>query len=180
MAIPNGKPSTDFSAMNREYIREVAKEEAAAGGSGIPAPANPSNGDVLTYNSTSEKWEAASPPESGIPAPASPSDGDVLTYDSTTSSWGAEAPSGGGGVFFVGESLDEINNKQVLNKTAGEIIAAAETSVVILKSLLYGQVNTMFFYLKEHTVDRGYVFDFGVEDGPYICNTLNDYPALNI
>lgn len=58
MAIPNGKPATDFSAMNREYIRAVAKEEAAAGG-GIPAPASPSNGDVLTYDSTSEKWIGA-------------------------------------------------------------------------------------------------------------------------
>lgn len=61
MAIPNGKPATDFSAMNREYIRSVAKEEAAAGGSGIPAPANPSNGDVLTYDSTEGAWVADTP-----------------------------------------------------------------------------------------------------------------------
>ena len=97
MAIPNGKPATDFSAMNREYIREVAKEEAASGG-GIPAPQNPSNGDVLTYNSTSAKWEAANPPAAGIPAPASPSNGDVLTYNSTSEEWEAAAPSAGGNV----------------------------------------------------------------------------------
>ena len=28
MAVPNGKPATDFSAMNREWVRAVAKEEA--------------------------------------------------------------------------------------------------------------------------------------------------------
>ena len=174
MAIPDGKPATDVSAMNREWVRAVAAEAG-----GLPEVSGDDNGKVLTV--VSGEWEAATASGGGIPAPASPSDGDVLTYDSTTSAWVAEAPSGGGGgVFFVGESLDEINNKQVLNKTAGEIIAAAETSVVILKSLLYGQGNTMFFYLKGHTLDDGYAFDFGVEDAPYICDTLNDYPALNI
>ena len=57
MAIPDGKPATDFSAMNREWVRAVAEE---AGG-GIPAPENPSDGDVLTYSSTDSAWVAAAP-----------------------------------------------------------------------------------------------------------------------
>ena len=60
MAIPDGKPATDFSAMNREWVRAVAKEEAA-GEVGIPAPENPSNGDVLTFDSTSSAWVAEAP-----------------------------------------------------------------------------------------------------------------------
>ena len=32
MAIPDGKPATDFSAMNREWVRAVAKEEGGGGG----------------------------------------------------------------------------------------------------------------------------------------------------
>lgn len=70
MAIPNGKPATDFSDMNKEYIRAVAKEEAAAGERGIPAPENPSNGDVLTYDSTEGEWVAAAPSAGGnVPTP---------------------------------------------------------------------------------------------------------------
>lgn len=58
MAVPDGKPATDFSAMNREWVRGVASE--AAGG-GIPAPENPNDGDVLTYDSTTHEWKAAAP-----------------------------------------------------------------------------------------------------------------------
>ena len=57
MAVPDGKPATDFSAMNREWVRGVASEA----GCGIPAPENPNDGDVLTYDSTSNSWIAAAP-----------------------------------------------------------------------------------------------------------------------
>lgn len=70
MAIPDGKPATDFSAMNREWVRAVAKEAAeggGGGGGGIPAPENPSDGDVLTFSSTDEAWVAAAPSESVFP-----------------------------------------------------------------------------------------------------------------
>lgn len=66
MAIPDGKPATDFSAMNREWVRAVAAEAAESGGSGIPAPENPSDGDVLTYDSTSTSWVAAAPGGGGV------------------------------------------------------------------------------------------------------------------
>ena len=63
MAIPDGKPATDFSAMNREWVRAVAAEaaEGGGGGGGIPAPENPSDGDVLTYSSADDEWVAAAP-----------------------------------------------------------------------------------------------------------------------
>ena len=65
MAIPDGKPATDFSAMNREWVRAVADEAASSGGSGIPAPENPSDGDVLTYDSTTSAWVAEAPSGGG-------------------------------------------------------------------------------------------------------------------
>ena len=65
MAIPDGKPATDFSAMNREWVRAVAAEAAEAGGSGIPAPENPSDGDVLTYDSATSSWIAEAPSGGG-------------------------------------------------------------------------------------------------------------------
>ena len=58
MAIPDGKPATDFSAMNREWVRAIIAE--AAGGR-IIAPEDPSDGDVLTYDSTSDAWVASAP-----------------------------------------------------------------------------------------------------------------------
>ena len=122
MAVPDGKPATSFNAMDREWVRAVSKEEA---GGAIPAPENPSNGDVLTYNSTSGEWEAEEPSR-GIPAPASPSDGDVLTYDSDTSEWVAEAPSGGGGVFAIEDLYDDNTNISTLSKTWAEIKTAFE------------------------------------------------------
>ena len=57
MAVPDGKPATDFSAMDREWVRGIASEA----GCGIPAPENPNDGDVLTYDSTSNSWIAAAP-----------------------------------------------------------------------------------------------------------------------
>ena len=65
MAIPDGKPATDFSAMNREWVRAVAAEAASSGGGGIPAPENPSDGDVLTYDSTTSSWVAEAPSGGG-------------------------------------------------------------------------------------------------------------------
>lgn len=63
----------------------------------------PSNGQVLTYDGTSEKWENAAIPAPATPSLAGlsdtaitePSNGQVLTYNSTSGKW--ENASGGGG-----------------------------------------------------------------------------------
>lgn len=98
--------------------------------------ATPSNGDVLTWDSTPGEW-VASAPSSGIAElddvpdvnAAAPSNGDVLTWDSTPGEWVAAAPSGG-----IAE-LDDVpdvnaptpSNGDVLtwDSTPGEWVASA-------------------------------------------------------
>lgn len=63
MAVKDGLPATDFSRMNRKYIKAIVEE--AGGGGGIPAPENPSDGDVLTYDITDSAW-VASAPDTGL------------------------------------------------------------------------------------------------------------------
>lgn len=58
MAVKDGLPATDFSRQNREWVKAVA---GGGSGGGIPAPANPSDGDVLTYSSADDEWVAAAP-----------------------------------------------------------------------------------------------------------------------
>ena len=47
MAIPDGKPATDFSAMNREWVRAVAAEAAESGSIGLPPVTAADNGKIL-------------------------------------------------------------------------------------------------------------------------------------
>ena len=102
MAIPDGKPATDFSAMNREWVRAVA-EEAAGSGGGIPAPENPSDGDVLTYDSTDDEWVAAAP---------GGGESDILVVTIT------EEESGDDYIYTFSPSIDDI----VAAKDAGKLV----------------------------------------------------------
>lgn len=59
----------DVTTADNGKIMEVESgewklKEGSGGGGGIPAPASPSNGDVLTYSSTDSAWIAA-PPSGG-------------------------------------------------------------------------------------------------------------------
>lgn len=128
MAIPDGKPATDFSAMNREWVRAVAAEAG-----GLPEVSGSDNGKVLTV--VSGDWEAATPAASGIPAPANPSDGDVLTYDSDTSAWVAAAPSGGGENFVVTYEFGE-GDAVIADKTYTQILAAYTGGKIISARLV--------------------------------------------
>ena len=47
MAIPDGKPATDFSAMNREWVRAVANEASEGGSTGLPPVTAADNGKIL-------------------------------------------------------------------------------------------------------------------------------------
>lgn len=66
-----------------------------------------SNGDVLTYDSTSEKWENAAAIDDLADlddvAITSATDGQVLTYDGTSQKWKNAAAGGGSGSLSVAE-----------------------------------------------------------------------------
>lgn len=179
MAIPDGKPATDFSAMNREWVRAVAEE---AGDAALPSVTTSDNGDVLTV--VSGKWAKAAAPASGIPAPASPTDGDVLTYDGTTSAWVAEAPSGGGGVLVCMASLipDDPDDNEILNKTWAEINTAVSSGIPVFvissypdETIIANVTNVTNTEVSPYSV-MGYV---GVEKFTWSASSENGYPQTD-
>lgn len=179
MAIPDGKPATDFSAMNREWVRAVASEAG-----GLPEVSGDDNGKVLTV--VTGEWEAATPAASGIPAPADPSDGDVLTYDSDTSAWVAAAPSGGGGILVCSSTVipEDPDENMILNKTWTEIASAAENNIPVFVFTVYASnpadividAVTAIYY-NEGT---GYTVKCAVSETSYFAATASDYPQTDV
>ena len=177
MAIPDGKPATDFSAMNREWVRAVAEE---AGADVLPSVSGSNNGQVLTV--VSGEWAAANPPASGIPAPASPSNGDVLTYDSTGSAWVAAAPGGGGANILF---LTEDDDTGELSETYATIESALEAGTIVIIKFI--KENGCVF---EPVLEASYngenyevlALVYGVTAFPicdtYSCAATTDYPTL--
>ena len=84
-----------------------------------------SNGQVLTYNATSQKWVNATAP-TGVDnlvdltdtAITSPSNGQVLKYNSTTQKWENANESGGGGV----DELVDLLDTNISNPTNGQAL----------------------------------------------------------
>jgi len=186
MAIPDGKPATDFSAMNREWVRAVA-EEAAESGGGIPAPDSPSDGDVLTYDSATSAWVAEAPSGGGIPAPENPSNGDVLTYDSATSAWVAEAPSGGGGdILYAQLTIDDQTSIGTLSKTWAEFKAAFDAhKIIYITSAYIGDSSSMAgdIYIptsisEDHNGDDD-IYYISVGQISFFTDSENGYPSFN-
>ena len=103
--------------MKNILVNQASAIKKAGGGGGSSTLADltdtdistPTNGQVLTYDSTAEKWENANPPTPETPsledltdtAITTPTNGQVLTYDSTAEKWvNASAGGGGGGTTY--------------------------------------------------------------------------------
>ena len=129
--IPNPR-SYDPMAME-ERIYNLEKSEGGGGGSSTLSGltdvdiSTPSNGQVLTYDSTSQKWENAAAPSGSSSLDSltdvdisTPSNGQVLTYNSTSEKWeNAAAPSGGSHSYSTSEQVvgKWTDNSNVYEKT---------------------------------------------------------------
>ena len=87
---------------------------------------NPSNKQVLSYNSTTSKWENTAPPATSDIEDLSDvevtslANGQVLKYNSTTQKWENANESGGGGGSSTLEGLDDVT---ISSPAAGNILA---------------------------------------------------------
>ena len=102
---------------------QTAMDAALGGGGGSSTLAEltdtdistPTNGQVLTYDSTAEKWENANIPTPSTPALSdltdtaisTPTNGQVLTYDSTAEKWVNASAGGGGGSGYTDTAIEE-------------------------------------------------------------------------
>lgn len=107
----------------------------------VNAP-TPSNGDVLTWDSTPGEWVSLAPsggiaelddiPDVNAPTP---SNGDVLTWDSTPGEWVAAAPTGGGsGIAVEEDGVSEGTGITSLNFTTGLDVSVTGSEATISAS----------------------------------------------
>lgn len=73
---------------------------------------SPSNGQVLTYDGTAEKWENSTPATPSLAGLSDtvvtePSNGQVLTYNSTSGKWENASGGGGGGGDYTAYAFED-------------------------------------------------------------------------
>ena len=154
MAIPDGKPATDFSAMNREWVRAVAAEAAEAGGGGIPAPENPSDGDVLTYSSSDDEWVAAAPSGGGGVLVV------TSTYDQLTE-----------------QTILSATAQQIITAAQSGPVIYMQTNILDADPPTeYSWQYLSAYYISEEEHEYPHTFYFSTDDVAYYANSLSDYP----
>ena len=121
-------------------------KEGSGGGGGIPAPENPSDGDVLTYDSTAEEWVAA--------APGGGSGGDVFLINITRTET----------ALVTDKTAGEI--KAALE--AGKIL------FTVLDTSEGADINIIYSLVSTYLVDQG-VYVIISSDNEYDAASLDDY-----
>jgi len=148
----------DVTTADNGKIMEVEdgewKLKEGSSGGGIPAPDSPSDGDVLTYDSTAGEWVAAAP------------------------------GGGGGGSFVITYTYDEVTEITTLSATGQQIFTAAQSGPVILmqSNFLDADPPTEYtwyylhaYFISDDPTESAYTFDFG-SGGVFYANSLSDYP----
>lgn len=81
--------------------------------------------------------------------------------------------SASGGVYIVNSTYDESEDVSTLDKTAAEILAAAQTSYIVAKEVDGEDVYLMPLFKATHT-NIGYSFIFATFE--YFANAADGYP----
>lgn len=131
----------------------------------VNAP-SPSNGDVLTWDSTPGEWVAAAPSGGSnalddltdVAAPT-PSDGDVLTFDSGSGDWINAAPTGGAGGGGRGEYASKYNPDHETPTTSPADAEEFNTSTGMAWTSAPGVIDDLstypgFYRFKGNTTER--------------------------
>ena len=149
----------DVTTADNGKIMEVEEgawklKEGSGGGGGIPAPASPSDGDVLTYDSDTSAWVAAAP--SG----------------------------GGGILVCTASPIpDDPAGNEILNKTWNEIYTAASNGIpVIIISDIESDVMLMWVnYVSNSELDPYSVIGYinGDELLKYSASSASGYPQTD-
>ena len=165
---------------------QTAMDAALGGGGGSSTLAGltdtdistPTSGQVLTYDSTAEKWENSNIPAPSTPALSdltdtgisTPTNGQVLTYDSTAEKW-VNANAGGIGVVFstTETKIGVYNGADLYSKLIPGVQLANNANV----SVSCPGIIPRFLFAMEHA---DYTTDEDYTPIPYLgTNKMNIY-----
>ena len=174
MAIPDGKPATDFNAMNREWVKAIAKEAASSGG--LPEVSGADNGDVLTV--VSGEWAKAAP-VTELPAVTGSDNGDVLTV--VEGAW-AKASLPASPITYV--SVDWVEDTGTMSKTWQEIYNDISAGKIVC-SIDAGESGATIYLVSSCINNNGSyevtLLNFGIipfELYVYTTDSANGYPSI--
>lgn len=146
----------DVTTADNGKIMEVESgewklKEGSGGGGGIPAPENPSDGDVLTYNSADDEWVAAAPTGGGL---------------FITKSWDEITET---------ETLSVTGQEIVAAMQAGTVILISTNIVDVDPPTEYYFYPLNHYSINDTEHESPYVFIFG-DGGAYYALSLSDNP----
>lgn len=124
----------------------------------------PSEGQVLTYDATAEKWENSTPALSDLSDAAitTPSNGQVLAYNSTTEKWENANASGGGDSYTYGSDTFTTPSSSGTTYASAKTLNFAGGGVYHIIAAAKGSSGTIFANSIEIADANGAVFNQAV------------------
>lgn len=152
----NGVPvgsSSPYYHNNAEYFKDQASQIAAQqlGALTDVTISNPSNGQVLTYNSTTQKWENGQSGGSDLGdlndvTISSPSDNQALVYDNTAQAWKNKSL----GAVALSNAYNDLTGlptipASVADLTGGTLAGQVNANATAVANLGTAQVRNIYF-----------------------------------